>query len=256
MGRPLNKPVVFGILLFSVVVLVGAFIGFRRNPLASEFPNPNGYDDLLRASERVERRLSKITSDEELQLSVSNNAPALALARIGLSRECRVRLLAAPMYVTNLPPLKTLGQAFINEGRLAENDHRLVDATRSYVDAMRLGQAICRGGTIIDCLIGIAIESLGAVNLEKLAPDLPAEARQEVAKALKELQAHRESADRVLRHEHDWSQKTYGLRAQILRFLPAVRKTEKGMVSRLAAHTNRVDRLITKLESLSAAAPQ
>jgi hypothetical protein len=71
-----------------------------------------------------------------------------------------------------------LVQLLAAEGRLREQDNRLADAAQSYVDAIRVGKEISRGGFIINRFVGIACETHGITPLSKLVPRLnPQEAR-------------------------------------------------------------------------------
>ena len=57
-------------------------------------------------------------------------------------------------------------------------NNRFADAAQSYVDAIRLGKEISRGGFIINRLVGITCEAHGGTLLSKLVPKInPQEAR-------------------------------------------------------------------------------
>jgi hypothetical protein len=119
--------------------------------ISTVLPNPNGYDDLIRAGAMVQGDLSAypIMEHDTLASMVATNSDALAAARLGLSRKCSAptdQLITNTMPVSNLVGLKRLAQLFAAEGRLAEMDGRFADATRSYADAVRLGNESSRGG--------------------------------------------------------------------------------------------------------------
>ena len=62
---------------------------------APVMPNPNGYTDLVKAGQLTSSKKSwgvDSTNVEQLRATVTTNAEALALARAGLSNECRVPL--------------------------------------------------------------------------------------------------------------------------------------------------------------------
>ena len=61
-----------------------------------------------------------------------------------------------PGCVRNLYRLANLVEA---EGRLREIDQRLADALQSYIDSLRLGNAMSQGGFIIHRLVGCACEA-------------------------------------------------------------------------------------------------
>jgi hypothetical protein len=77
-----------------------------------------------------------------------------------------------------LARMKRLVHLLAAEGRLREMENRPADAALSYVEALRFGNAMSRGGFLITRLVGIACEGIGYAPLAKLAPKLnPDEAR-------------------------------------------------------------------------------
>jgi hypothetical protein len=113
---------------------------------------------------------------ETLQALVSTNAESLRLLRLGLTRQCALPADSAMTNVSgmlrDLAVMKQLAQLLAAEGRLREMDNRLADAAQSYVDAIRLGKEMSRGGFIINRLVGIACEAIGGTPLSKLVPKL------------------------------------------------------------------------------------
>ena len=77
--------------MWSIIAVV---LLSEKPPARHVMPNPNGYDDFVKAGQLVTpisgtndyRKMSR----EELASVVSTNAEALKLVRIGLSHECRV----------------------------------------------------------------------------------------------------------------------------------------------------------------------
>ena len=174
-------------------------------------------------------------NEAQLQEVVSTNAAALALARAGLSNQCQVPVQYSKTYVSNhldnLAALKRLAQAFLAEGRLAEMENRPNDAAKSYLDAIHLGNESCRGGTLIDQLVGIAIESIGTTPLQKLISRLDANSCRETAATLEILDAQRQTWDEVMQQENDWSRRTFpGIRNEIVRL-----RTHKSLLPAQAA---------------------
>ena len=139
-------------------------------------PNPNGYDDFLKAGALVVGDVSSAPTFglEELRTLMLTNAEPLRLLRLGLSRACSV---PTDSFITNfsmsdLGTLKGLAYVLVGEGRLAELENRPADATRSYLDAIRFGNEISRGGLVIHRLVGAACQFIGGSPLAKLAPRL------------------------------------------------------------------------------------
>lgn len=151
-------------------------------------PNPNGYDDFVTAGNLVSDRTAMPYEMEREALSefVSTNAEPLRLARLGLSRICSVPtaevLTNFHGRINDLMAIKWVAQLLAGEGRLAEMEGRTNDAARCYVDDIRLGNEVSRGGLMIHRLVGIACETTGCERLAKLVPNLkPEEARPLIA---------------------------------------------------------------------------
>jgi hypothetical protein len=141
-------------------------------------PNPNGYDDFLQAAAALTGDIgnSSTLDHDGLRALVSTNAEALRLLRLGLTRNCSVPTDSAMTnvagMVTDLPRLKSLARLLAEEGRLAELEGRYGDAAHSYIDVIRFGNEMSRGGFIITRLVGIACEAIGQTPLSKLVPRL------------------------------------------------------------------------------------
>jgi hypothetical protein len=200
-------------------------------------PRPNGYDDLVKAATMVSGNNLNFDSTTlaQLQAMTATNVQALALARTGLSKECRVPLEFSQTYtekhLVELAGMKMLAQAFITEGKMAELEGRTNDAVKSYLDTVHLANESSRGGVVIDDLVGDAIEGIGTGQLARLADKLDAKACRETAKALEALDIQRPTWDDVALQEHAWSRRTFtGMRYAIQRIME-----KKSMESMYAA---------------------
>ena len=95
MARPIAK-VLTGFALLAASLVVGAiYFALRQSaPVAPPLPNPNGYEDLVKAAGMLDRDFwdYRTMSQEELVTVVAKNAEALSLARKGLDRESLVPL--------------------------------------------------------------------------------------------------------------------------------------------------------------------
>ena len=166
----------------------------------------------------------KMTTDQ-LRETVSVNAAALMLARTGLSQECRVPLQFSMAYATNRVhdhvALRKLVEAFAAEGRLEETENRLNEAAQSNLDTFRLGIEAGRGGTtMIDGIIGIAIESRGLKSLQSISGQLDARICRETAAKLETLQAESPSWSDLVQQDNAWSHRTFpGIRYELGRLV-------------------------------------
>jgi hypothetical protein len=220
-----NRLVVLFILSFPFIVLFGFLVSQVVGPLPpiQPLPNPNGYDDLMKAGEMVSTNSWNYDSTnlEQLRETVMANVEALALARSGLSNECRVPVRFSKDYSKNhiheLVAFRLLAQAFVTEGRLAGKENRFSDAAKSYLDVIHLGNEARRGGIVIDEMLEIAVESVGVEELQKAADTLDAKSCRDTIQALETFAAHKQPWADVLQQEQNWARRAYsGLQGQTL----------------------------------------
>ena len=223
MARVFSKGVL--LLLAAVCVAVGLwFLVFSPPPAKSPspLPNPNGYDDLVRAGKML---TSDFAQDDqagvlELRRDLETNAAALNLVRTGLAHECRVPV---EREITNrledFGRFKTLSRGLLAQARLAQAEQHPAESLEALLTNIRLGQELSRGGLIIDGLVGLAVEAKGLEALEKVAPQLEANACKQTAAALMQMDARRPEAREVINQEAAWASRLYGFRGQIVRLM-------------------------------------
>lgn len=211
-----------------VIAVVGLLIFLELQPLPpiQPLPNPNGYDDLVKAGTMASTNSWNYEKMNEVQLreTVAANVEALSLARAGLTNECRVTTQFSSTYINNhlneLACLKRLAQAFVPEGRLAEVENRPNDAAKTYLDVIRLGNESPRGGVIIDQLVGTAIEAIGIANLQKLVDQLDAKFCRDAVATLETFDTQGQTWNKVMQQESAWSYRSYtGLRYGLVRLV-------------------------------------
>ena len=228
-----NRLITFSIIAAPFVFLICLLLYWETQPPpASPLPNPNGYDDLMKAGNMITGHVW--TYDEanvgELREMALTNATALALARIGLSNQCAVTLQFSPAYASNriqdFVGLRKLAQTFTVEGRLAEKENRYADAAKSYLDVVHLANQIRCGGVVIDAMMGMAMEALGVKHLQQLLDRLNAKSCRETAAALEMLDSQRPTWDAIVQQEREWSRRTFpGFRYALTRLME--RKSSK-----------------------------
>src|SRR6266851_3487782 len=114
--------VVTALLVGGVVVV----LSFGRTPPASPLPNPNGYDDLLKAGRVVTMKgdAPAHLDREGLRALIATNAEALRLLREGLTHRCVIptdaQIANFAAISRDLIGLKSLARVLSAEGRLAE----------------------------------------------------------------------------------------------------------------------------------------
>lgn len=209
---------VFGLLLVGLVVV---YLTFPDRTSEPALPVPNGYDDLLNAAQQAvsDRHLAYgEAGTEELKDLVDRNRPALTLARLGCTRPCVVaidhRLSPAAFAAQHMPILgqvKKLALAFRAEGELAELEGKTNVAARVYLDGIRFGQEVCRGGLLIDRLVGIACEGINLGPLNTLVPDLDIRTCKELAHLLEQMDGNREPLQATWDRERTWALRAGGI---------------------------------------------
>src|SRR2546425_6069268 len=107
MSRPIAKALIaFAVVAGALVVGVLWFVSNQSRPTVRLFPNPNGYEDLLKIGKMLEADVDYTPmADEELRTAVGKNAEVLALAEKALDRESRVTLDYSPTSVAHLNDL-------------------------------------------------------------------------------------------------------------------------------------------------------
>jgi hypothetical protein len=195
---------------FLVILALGtlAFVVLKPAPPARlPLPNPNGYDDFIKASGMVTQDVGNFSDldHESLRELVSTNAEVLRLLRVGLTRRCLMPLDSAltnsGVMLGGLTGMKRLVQLLAAEGRLAGMENRPADAARSYTDAIHFGNEISRGGMLITRLVGIACEAIGCGQLAKVVPKLDAKDCRAAVGELEKVDSERVAWSEVLRNE-------------------------------------------------------
>lgn len=172
-----------------VLVILTVLVLFTRQTLPRlPLPSPNGYDDLVKASQAVTGNVSyyRTLDHDSLRALVSTNAQSLRLLRVGLSRKCAPPrdAIRANMNLSQLADMSKMVRLLAAEGRLREMANRPGDAAQSYVDAIRFGNEMSQGGVLVTRLLGLASEAIGCQGLAQVVPRLSCEDAQHVLSEL------------------------------------------------------------------------
>src|SRR5436190_5853138 len=204
---PTPRKLQSGLAVLAVVVLVVLMFAVKP-PASPPLPNPNGYDDFLKAIALSTGDVgnSSTLDHDGLRALVSTNAEPLRLLRFGLSRSCSVPTDSAMTNIagvlTELANLKSLVRLLAAEGRLAEMEGRYADAAKSYIDAICFGNEISRGGFVINRLVGIACQAIGYTPLSRLVPKLSPDEARHVVVELEKIDRSAIRWDEVQRNEN------------------------------------------------------
>jgi hypothetical protein len=141
---------------------------------------------------------------EQVRAVVARNRPALARLRQGFRKQYRSPpLVSAAQMFPELAQFRELARVLVTEGKLAEREGRPDDAARSYLDCLRLGIDVPRGGPLIHGLVGIAIQSIGLRPMQELADRLDGPSAIAAARELRRLDAQAPSYADTLADEKE-----------------------------------------------------
>ncbi|HOS93236.1 MAG TPA: hypothetical protein PLQ54_07980 [Armatimonadota bacterium] len=160
----------------EVLAEVEAVIG----PWRVAAPADNGFADLVAAIQRVTEGdsvdlLNGPDAGPAAEELIATNAEALAAVRAAMGRECRVPPVTS--FTTPLPYLanaRVTARVLCVEGRCREVDGDPSGALGSYLDAVQLGGAISRGGTLIHGLVDAAVIRIASAEVRRLCESGPA----------------------------------------------------------------------------------
>ena len=199
--------------LVLVVVLANVLlitVILDRPPAHPPLPIPNGYDDLVMAAGLVTGDVLNADGldHNELRVLVATNSTSLRLCRLGLTRRCALPLdsvlaigLGMAEHVEIMYRMANLLEA---EGRLRQMDDHFADALQRYVDSIRFGNEISRGGFVFHRLIGCACEADGGIQLSRLVPKLDSKEARWVKAELEKIENASVPWDEVRRNEYDF----------------------------------------------------
>jgi hypothetical protein len=206
-----------GLLVLGLLGVVAYTVFWMPVPSEVALPNPNGYDDLVRAAgELALDSLEPATATaEQLRTFLDRNRPALDTARQGVGRRCYVPIQSTTNWRTNhltaLAKLKRLARGFQAEARFAEVENRYADAASISLECVRLGQQIGRGGVFIDRLVGFSVEAIGLDGVRSSGAHLNQTERAGIVRRLLKLETERDPVEVALACERSWRRRAFSL---------------------------------------------
>jgi hypothetical protein len=178
--RWLRRLVLVG-MVFGVGWLIFVFSGSPRDA-APVMPDPNGYDDLIRAGALIKGDwpnkgdLAKAKIDE-VRAVVEVNKASLELVKVGLGRDCMVRMIDTQEglgdHLQDISRLRQVYRLLIGQGLVFEADGRPIEAAGCYRDLLKLSQAVTRNGLEIDVITGWSFETKAVSDLTRIRDQLP-----------------------------------------------------------------------------------
>ena len=256
--KPRGRRLKAGALVAILIGVVVAFsVGGRAAP-APKLPDPNGYDDFVKAGRLVKGEWPNKGDFAKAEVSqlktfVEANQATVDLARVGLGRECMVPLensqAGLATHFEHLTPIRAVGRLLQGSAIVAEGEGRIVEASRAYRDELALGQAVTQGGVGVDQSIGAVLQWQAVVGLRKLRDRLP---REEIAALLPELEAldrKRVPIEAVEARWLAWHQESHNPAVRLMYRLSGLEKT--GRAAELALTKKSRERVVRDLRFLA-----
>ena len=207
-----------GIALLALVIAFRlADWAARRRASIAPPPQPNSYGEILSLARSVKKLPVDLAglSREQTQALANENRPTVERTRKALQMQSGVLLDTKrgwqEQHEVELKDLKRLAVVLAIEARAQILEGQTNHAARCHVDTVRLGQAVSRGGILIDGITGLTIETIGSSSLEALIPYVDAQFCHEAARTLEELDAQRGAPEKIIEQEKSWSARRYGL---------------------------------------------
>ena len=173
------RTALFTFSLICLVPLADLYLGLLPPSLpAVTLPKPNGYDELVRASNQLDWTAipnsdPDAANETQCQQFVLDNRSALSMARQSLKLPSQVPLSSGSHRVNpDYQAMRNLCRALWLEARTHQAGGRPTDAMSTYFDALRLAGAASRGGVATDDLMAAAIEGGTVDKLAASVPDL------------------------------------------------------------------------------------
>src|SRR5579872_3422952 len=114
-AKKILKYVVLLVVAGNLAIIAAVLLGGRTPPPPRPMPNPNGYDDFVKAGSMIVYAAPYFTNNDlneaVLPALIATNAEALKFVRTGLGRECRVPVEYSTKFLNaNMPLLAEFKQ--------------------------------------------------------------------------------------------------------------------------------------------------
>lgn len=210
----------FLVMIVAVVLaaVTAAFFAFNESSSRQQavLPNPNGYDDFAAASQWMvawNGDLLKLPP-EEIANAVKQNSKLLEAVHTGLKKQSAVPVANDLNWFTahmaQVGPHRSVAQLLVGEGIVRLAMGRTNEAAKCFADSIVFAHAAHRQGLLIDDLVGIACQAIGAPRLVQIAAHLSPDNRREILSQLIALDQSREAAATIIQRDREWGRQTYG----------------------------------------------
>ncbi len=192
------------------MIAVLFFLILIRFSTGERLPNPNGYDDFVRAGGMVAGKTSAVNFEDATQVATfaAQNSVVLAQVRAGLNKKCLVPVEFKTGWMgRHTREIMALGEA-ANALKILAREREAAgaidEAASIWLDEMRLGMEARRGGVIIDYEVGASTEYWSIKHLHQLVSRLDQTHCQNMLRMLKGLASTVPAWSDVKRQERRW----------------------------------------------------
>ena len=202
------------VIIVAVVLVAGIALFFMlRTPGTSPqavLPNPNGYDDFAAAAQWLVAPGGDLLRlpPEKIRAALGQNSKALETIRSGLKKQSAVPVTSDTnwftLHMVQVGTHKSMAQLLVAEGIIHLEEGRTNEAARAFADGIAFAHAAHHGGLMIDNLVGIMCQAIGAQRLAPVAPHLSPGAVREILPRLIALDQAREPASAILERDREW----------------------------------------------------
>jgi hypothetical protein len=198
------------------------------NPLPipnDEIPSPNGYDDFLAATALLPKTPLvdspsfdvDTATTEQMREAAREVQPAVKRARRGLSYPAwkHQDYTSVETGLPEIGVLRSLARGLVASGIVKEREQDFVRAADIYLDLVKYGNSLGRGGLMVDDLVGVACAYEGHENLYRIREQVPLKECSIVLTTLAEIDQQSESPEKVLNRERTFIQHSMGWSAHL-----------------------------------------
>lgn len=203
--------------LAAVLIIAGTLaalvILMSRSTPEEPLPNPNGYDDFVKAAALIDGNSTSWNdlSPDGWRSLVATNQPALAQVRSALQKECRVvpydLIGTNPSHMNDLSAFKRTAHAFAVASKLAVTSGHTNEAALLGLDCIRFGHASARGGVLIDGMLALGIQAIGRTRLAEALPGVDVDTSRKLVAGLEDVATRYEQPDDIWKREAQWAQR-------------------------------------------------
>ncbi len=207
-----------GGLLFVPFVLLFYWLATAPRLVAQPLPLNNGLDDLERVGKQLPRAPdfgvrvgTPWATNRELDQFVQQHAAEFALARAALERECHA--LPYDLEGTRIERYghyRNVVRAYQSASTAAARNGRPDEAVQYGLECYRLGQAVGRGGIVIDALVGQAAEGIAVERLASVRHLLDRAAAVQLSRQLLAFDQSQEDLEILFARERAWQISWFG----------------------------------------------